>query len=482
MNKKFEDIIAEKGKLVYTSAGDSMYPLIQKNDLLVIEAVKKPLSVNDVPLYKRDSGQYVLHRIVDIKRGKYVMKGDNRTAREKGITDRQIIGVLTGIIRGGVTLPVETPGEHKKRVAKDFIYLLSCSANSETPDAERVARMDLASIYRLSKLHMLCAAAAFAIEQVTELPHAFDQAKKKAIRKLSLFEIERVKITAEFAKAGIWYMALKGILIKNCYPKSAMREMTDNDLLVDSTRMNDVKEIMLGLGYTCDSFGVEHHDTYSKPPTIQFEIHHSLFDAKEFPEIAGYYSGIKKKAVRNGFELSLSDEDFFVYFVGHTYKHYGHGGTGLRSLLDVYLFLKTHPGLDEAYLKTQLELLGISKFEQKIKSLANKVFTGAELSEKELDELDYFIESGSNGVQEHNEYNRIRRKLSNDDSSDNKRKYLLRRVFISGKALEVKYPFFAKHKALYPFLFVYRPVMGVLSHPGKLIDELKRVKSFKAKE
>ena len=79
MIKKFEDVIAEQGRLVYTNVGDSMLPIVREGDLLVIEAVKQPLKVGDVPLYKRDSGQYVLHRIVEIKRGKYSMKGDNRT-------------------------------------------------------------------------------------------------------------------------------------------------------------------------------------------------------------------------------------------------------------------------------------------------------------------------------------------------------------------------------------------------------------------
>ena len=50
--------------MIYTNVGDSMYPTIQPRDLLVIEAVSGPLKVGDVPLYKRDSGQYVLHRIV----------------------------------------------------------------------------------------------------------------------------------------------------------------------------------------------------------------------------------------------------------------------------------------------------------------------------------------------------------------------------------------------------------------------------------
>ena len=262
MNKKFEDVIAEQGRLVYTNEGDSMIPVIREGNLLVIEAVKAPLKVGDIPLYKRDSGQYVLHRIVGIKKGKYSMKGDNRTFVEKGITDKQIIGVLTGIVRNGKTYPVETAQEYITRIAKDMIYLVSCAVNGEAPDKARIAEIDLQEVYRLSQMHMMTAAVACALERIMPLPHAFDQAKKKAIRKLTLFELERSMIVQEFEKAGIWYMPLKGILLKDDYPEPFMREMTDNDILVDKTRMNDIRSIMERLGYSCDFFVLLHHDVY----------------------------------------------------------------------------------------------------------------------------------------------------------------------------------------------------------------------------
>ena len=107
--QKFEDIITSQGKLIYTNVGDSMFPLIQPRDLLVIKAVTEPLKKYDIPLYKRDSEQYVLHRIVKIKNGSYVMCGDNRDFPEYGITDRHIIGILTDIIRNGETIPVQRP-------------------------------------------------------------------------------------------------------------------------------------------------------------------------------------------------------------------------------------------------------------------------------------------------------------------------------------------------------------------------------------
>lgn len=104
--QKFEDIIADQGMLIYTNVGDSMYPLIHPRDLLVIKAVTPPLKKYDIPLYKRDSGQYVLHRIIKIKNGNYLICGDNRRDIESGITDRHIIGKLTAIIRDAKEISV----------------------------------------------------------------------------------------------------------------------------------------------------------------------------------------------------------------------------------------------------------------------------------------------------------------------------------------------------------------------------------------
>lgn len=114
MNKStFEEVLAEKGELIYTNVGDSMYPLIKPRDLLVIKRPELPLKRLDIPLYKRDSGQYVLHRIIKVRKDDYLICGDNRVGVESGITDRHIIGVLTEIIRDGETISVYSP---KKRL------------------------------------------------------------------------------------------------------------------------------------------------------------------------------------------------------------------------------------------------------------------------------------------------------------------------------------------------------------------------------
>lgn len=104
----FEEEIARTGKLFFTNVGDSMLPLLrEKRDILIIEKPTGRLKKYDVPLYKRDNGQYVLHRILQVREQDYVICGDNRWWREEGVTDRHIIGVLTGMVRDGKTVSLD---------------------------------------------------------------------------------------------------------------------------------------------------------------------------------------------------------------------------------------------------------------------------------------------------------------------------------------------------------------------------------------
>ena len=124
-NRTFEDEIRQNGYLVYTNVGDSMMPLLRQNrDLLIVSKKKGRCKKYDVPLYKRDSGQYVLHRILKVREKDYVICGDNRWRREYGITDEQIVGVLTAIVRDGKTVSV-TDRKYQRYVHLwcDFYYI-----------------------------------------------------------------------------------------------------------------------------------------------------------------------------------------------------------------------------------------------------------------------------------------------------------------------------------------------------------------------
>ena len=99
----YEEFLEQHGSLTYAFVGVSMLPLLRQNkDLFTVH--KKGAArcrVGDVVLYRRPPDQYVLHRIIEVRPSNYVILGDNCVAKEYGITDADIIGVLTGFIRGG---------------------------------------------------------------------------------------------------------------------------------------------------------------------------------------------------------------------------------------------------------------------------------------------------------------------------------------------------------------------------------------------
>lgn len=102
MSQSFEEALARNGRLVYTCRGTSMLPMLrERRDLLVIERPDGRLARYSVALYRRDSGEYVCHRVLKVRKGDYVLCGDNQRRREYGITDRHVIGVLTAFVRDG---------------------------------------------------------------------------------------------------------------------------------------------------------------------------------------------------------------------------------------------------------------------------------------------------------------------------------------------------------------------------------------------
>ena len=127
MNKKicFEDIehiireTLDLGKAFKISPnGSSMMPLIRQGKDSVF--IKKPggsLKKYDIAFYKRNNGQFVLHRIIKVKKSGYVMCGDNQWLPEHGIKDSNILGVVTGIEREGKYISCQDP-EYKKYVLK----------------------------------------------------------------------------------------------------------------------------------------------------------------------------------------------------------------------------------------------------------------------------------------------------------------------------------------------------------------------------
>ena len=80
-------------------------------DSILLGEADGSLKRGDLPLYRRDSGQYVLHRVISIQPdGTYTCCGDNQTALEPGIRPDQIIGKVVWIKRKGKEFSAQSLG------------------------------------------------------------------------------------------------------------------------------------------------------------------------------------------------------------------------------------------------------------------------------------------------------------------------------------------------------------------------------------
>lgn len=97
--------------------GTSMLPMLRQGvDSVVLSPVTGKLQKYDIPLYQRDNGKYVLHRIVEVGET-YTCLGDNQLSPEPGIRQEQLIAVVTAFHRG-----------KRKRSVKALPYRLYCCA------------------------------------------------------------------------------------------------------------------------------------------------------------------------------------------------------------------------------------------------------------------------------------------------------------------------------------------------------------------
>ena len=108
INELFDTIkeVVDMGKEVtFTPNGKSMLPTLRGGkDEVVVAKPKFPLKKYDMPIYLHESGGAVLHRVIAActKNGNttYVLRGDNTYQNEIGITEEQIIAVVTRFKKG----------------------------------------------------------------------------------------------------------------------------------------------------------------------------------------------------------------------------------------------------------------------------------------------------------------------------------------------------------------------------------------------
>lgn len=378
------------------------------------------------------------------------------------------------------------------REVEDLLYLIRCAVNHHKADLDRIGNMDLDRLYQISRFHSLAALTYTAVESAWDghppqnsLPAGWKEARDTAIRNSLLFTAERKALEVFCEAKGIWYLPLKGVLLQKDYPGLGLREMADNDILYDAVYQQQVHDWFEDRGYAAVEYRQAVHDTYHKAPIFNFEMHTALFEASAYPEWAAYFQGALARLLPmegTHFGRRFTPEDFYLYMLAHMHKHFTAGGTGVRSLLDVYLFRRAHgKELNQDILNKGLEQLNLTDFDRQTCALAERAFGCEEpLCKDEVEKLNYYLTSGTHGIVDHRVENQLRQMAGTAQNITHRMKirYSFHRLF-PDRAFMEKWcrrdaPFFMRYPRLMPLAYGYRLIYN-LSHGkgGRLARELR---------
>lgn len=378
----------------------------------------------------------------------------------------------------------------------DMIYVIACALHSQNPDKEKMKADDLKALYKNAAKHSLTSMVYMALEMAGVLEgeeqawiRQWKDEKDKAIRKNLLFDTERKQILALMEEAGIWYMPLKGSILKDYYPKYGMRQMSDNDILYDARYAKELRDLMKKRGYKVEIFGRSNQDVYMKPPIYNFEMHNALFHKSERNKYwLSYYGEIKEKLLPDEgrkYGYHFCDEDFYIYMMAHAYKHFSGGGTGLRTLVDLYVFLqKKEDALDWAYVRKELQKLGMLDFEKMCCDIAKKIFSPdmpanmQTLTDEEKTKLGMFLYAGTYGTVEQYTKNALRQLQPGEEPVTGKVKirYCLSRIFPGREWCRMNLPFFDRHPYLIPALWIFRIFRAIFCNRTRIKAEMETVR------
>ena len=382
------------------------------------------------------------------------------------------------------------------------LKLASYSLAGITLDENPYSDDELKAVYKYAAKSKLAAISFAPIEGVLDEDKLFDEESfyyewKKlflnAYRRSQLFDKETKAIANAFDKNGIWYMPLKGSVIKKFYPNPDAREMNDVDILIDDTKRDEIKDVMNNLGFKVhipdyvkdpdvekgEITKGENADEYFKEPFFHYELHKYLIEESYNPKMAKYYQSVQDMLIKdsdNECGYHFKDEDFYIYLFAHAHKHFQRNGIGPRFLMDVYVYLNSHKDMDFIYIEETCDKFGMKDFESDVRTIALETFDlESEIKEEELSDsqrklYDSVIGAGVFGNLETRWKNEAYEMETKNEGSLTKKEYIKKRMFPDEQWYRIYHPFVARHRILKGPFTVYRLV--VLAFRGR--NRIKR--------
>lgn len=194
------------------------------------------------------------------------------------------------------------------------------------------------------------------------------------------------QISALLTQNGIEHALLKGIVLKNDYPESYMRAMTDVDFYIRSEMRPKVEKLMPTIGGSNPTY--DRGDVaFDFPGNVHVEFH-GRYLYKSTPKGVVPYTDDFFFDEKNN---RITEEGFAVNLIGHMARHLSNSGIGVRFIIDLWVYMHRHaPSPHWDKVRERLVRDGIDRVADNLIALAEHWFSDGEGSEL-LDELGEYI-------------------------------------------------------------------------------------------
>ena len=289
--------------------------------------------------------------------------------------------------------------------------------------------------------------------------------RSKRVRELYRNEIIRqAQKTADFllfyeylASKGLHPVVMKGIICRSLYPQPEHRSSVDEDLLIDPSEFDSIHKAIL-------AYGLEPVSTEDEIRTA-WEVSYESREKHLYIEI-------------HKMPFAMAPTDHIMYLVCHAYKHFLHGGVGIRQVCDLCMMAeKWDEGIDWETVRDKCEKVRIAKFaaglfrigERYLECQMPPVFKDIAVDPDPL--LRDILSGGLYGVEDLDRAHSALMTLDAvaADRAGRKKRAVAGSVFLPLKSMSKKYPYLRKLPFLLPVAWVQR-VVGYIS-------EQKRTKS-----
>ncbi len=288
-------------------------------------------------------------------------------------------------------------------------------------------------------------------------PQEFISRLREFYGELTVIDINRTLETelllSHLTSVGVKCLPLKGYILRDLYPESAMRTMSDVDILYDYSDTDVIKDVFKSLGYTLTN-SVDGDLDFFKEPFHHYEMHRNLVSSIKSEH--SYFSNIWSKVIfeENSLVGKLTPEDFYIYTLEHLAKHLESGGAGFRMFMDIHVLLRNGYTLNREYLEEELKKINLLDFSRRVEELSLNWFSGNPNTDSEITE--FVLRSCTYGYVENSFAQNAIRSNAGAKGKDTLIKRVCRRIFPSYKFISRHFPIVRKYKVLYPLcIFAY---------------------------